>query len=92
MTVPGMVANRNVASPASAQGIDRERANRSQDRERQDVAADKKMQMRAEADRTDRAEISTAARALAEVVVNDKPSLQLSAQDLRALTGKLPDE
>lgn len=90
MTVPGMVANRNVESPNSAQGIDKERTNGPQNRRRQEVAVDKKM--RAESERADRAEISTAARALAEVVINDKPSLQLSAQDLRALAGELPDE
>jgi len=36
----------------------------------------------------DKAEISAAARALAEVVMNDKPSLQLSSENLRALAGE----
>ncbi len=80
MTVPKAANNRNAPKPAQAQNA--KPAQREQSQRRKEVAkAEKNRQV------ADKAEISTAARALAQVVTDEKPSLQLSAQDLQALSG-----
>jgi hypothetical protein len=86
MTAPRAAPNTNASKSVPAPEVTQEA--RQKEPERQDVAHDRKT---GSAGSADRVEISSAARALAKVVLDDKPSLQLSAQDLRALSGGQQD-
>ncbi len=90
MTVPKVATSGNAQKPEQAKQA--KPASPKQSQVRQDVVqAEAARSNAARAERVDRVEISTAARALANVASSDKATLQLSSQDLQALSGTQSD-